>query len=219
MGLRGDNRAVTPEATVLSRDNAVTVGVALLDARGPQALTMRALAREMGVPVMSLYRHVESREDLERAIVARLVADLDIPPDGRSSWEGFLRAWGKAFRKMLRSHPNAAQLLASFPVSGYGARAEDVEWVLATLGEAGLPPQAARVQLRAAIVAVTGFCTAQGIADNTAGADPGAAPPAGDFPLLAPLMDDLRERRDGDAVFEAMLDGVVAGVHSAIAGR
>ena len=63
---------------------------------------------------------------------------------------------------------------------------------------------------------MAGFCLLT--MTTISAADAGTASPPGDYPLIAPLMDDLRERRDGDAVFAAVLDGVVAGMRQAMAG-
>lgn len=42
----------------------------LLESQGPEGLTMRALARALGVSAPSLYFHVESRDDLVRQLIA-----------------------------------------------------------------------------------------------------------------------------------------------------
>ncbi|MEP6871852.1 MAG: TetR family transcriptional regulator [Anaerolineaceae bacterium] len=54
----------------LSQDQILTEARSLLEEHGPAGLTMRALARRLGVSAPSLYFHVESREDLTRLLVA-----------------------------------------------------------------------------------------------------------------------------------------------------
>ncbi len=49
---------------------------AILEAGGPEALTMRALARKLGVKAPSLYAYVENRDDLLRLLVAAGLQDL-----------------------------------------------------------------------------------------------------------------------------------------------
>jgi TetR/AcrR family tetracycline transcriptional repressor len=200
-------------APALSRATAVATAVRLLDADGAGALTMRRLAREMGVPLMSLYRHVRSKDDLDAAIVETLLAGLP-RPDRRGSWEERIRGWADAYRRMVMAHPHAAPLLASRPAAGYGARAEDAEEMLAELEEAGLAPREARIRMRAAIVSIAGFCNAQAQSGQVVEEGPGA-PPAG-LPRLAALLDAVRERRHADAVFTAMVDAVVAGIAAAL---
>jgi AcrR family transcriptional regulator len=48
----------------------LTAAVSLLEEHGPQGVTMRELARRLGVSAPSLYFHVESREDLLREMTA-----------------------------------------------------------------------------------------------------------------------------------------------------
>lgn len=199
---------------LLSRDNAVATATRMLDQQGAAALTMRGLAREMGVPLMSLYRHVSSRDDLEAAIVERLMASIPRQPRSRS-WDTAIRRWAGAYRAMVRRHPNAAPLLASRPAAAYGARADDAEDMLAALIHAGLTPDQARVRMRAALVTITGFCNTQAQAEQVDEASL-PEPPAHDYPNLAALVDDVRSRRHGDRVFHAMVDSVIAGLEEAI---
>lgn len=201
--------------TVLSRARAVETALAVLDAEGPGAVTMRRVARDMGVPLMSLYRHVRSKDDLEGAVVEALVAAVRPAPDG-DGWDAALRAWAVAYRRMVMRHPNAAPLLATRPAAAYRGRADDVESALRALAAAGLTPAAARVHLRAALVAVTGFCNAQAAARQSAEEAPAA--PDDDHPLLAALVADLRSGSYADEVFDAMVSGVLAGIARAIEG-
>jgi AcrR family transcriptional regulator len=199
---------------VLSRARAVETALAVLDAEGPGAVTMRRVARDMGVPLMSLYRHVRSKDDLEGAIVEALVAGVRPQPEDEG-WAAGLRAWAVAYRAMVMRHPNAAPLLAARPAAAYRGRADDVEDALRVLADAGLSPAAARVHLRAALVAVTGFCNAQAAARGSAEDIPDASDD--DHPLLAALVADLRSGGYADEVFDAMVSGVLAGIREAIA--
>lgn len=51
-------------APALSRDKIVEVAIAIADAEGLDALSMRRLGAELSVRPMSLYRHVPSKDDL-----------------------------------------------------------------------------------------------------------------------------------------------------------
>jgi AcrR family transcriptional regulator len=200
----------------LSRERAVATALGVLDHEGPEAVTMRRVAREMGVPLMSLYRHVRSKDELDGALVEALIAGVR-PAAADPSWDASLRAWATAYRAMVMRHPRAAPLLASRPAAAYRGRAHDVEAALRLLGDAGLAPAAARVQLRAALVAITGFCNAQAAAAGSAEEPPAPIDPA-DLPLLADLVADVRAGSYADEVFEAMISAVVAGIERAIAG-
>ena len=64
--------------------------VALADRRGLGALTMRALARELGTAPKTLYHHVEDKDDILDAIVDSVFAEIDLPPAG-GDWRVALR--------------------------------------------------------------------------------------------------------------------------------
>jgi AcrR family transcriptional regulator len=196
-------------APALSRANAVRTALAILDAEGAGALTMRRVARDMGVPIMSLYRHVRSKDDLDAAVAAALIAGVRTGPH-TGAWDADLRGWAEAYRAMAQEHPNAVPLLAARPAVAYAARADDVEATLRALGEAGLEPDEARLRLRAALITVTGFCHAQEAARRAGTA---AATPEDDaHPLLAALIADVQAGLHADRLFATMLDAVVGGI-------
>ena len=63
----------------------VRAAVRIADAEGLAALSMRRLAGELGVPTMSLYRHVADKEDLITLMLDRVFvgnAPPDPAPDG-----------------------------------------------------------------------------------------------------------------------------------------
>src|SRR5437868_5643316 len=58
-----------------SREQLQAAALALVDKHGLESLSMRALAAELGTGAMTLYNHVEHREDLEMLVVDAVVAD------------------------------------------------------------------------------------------------------------------------------------------------
>ena len=203
----------------LSREIAVATAIRILDAEGAGALTMRRVTREMGVPLMSLYRHVPSKTALEDAVVEALMESLPAIPRSRA-WETRIVNWARAYRNMVRAHPNAAPLLASHPAAGYGARADEVDTMLECLEGAGLTPRDARVHLRTAIITITGFCNTQAQAGQVGEIAPEPADrPADEPPRVAAFIEDVRNRRHQDEIFAAMLASVIAGITAALARR
>ena len=61
--------------------------IALADARGREELTMRKLAKELGVEAMSLYNHVANKDDLLDGMIDIVFGEIDAP-DGRRRLEG-----------------------------------------------------------------------------------------------------------------------------------
>lgn len=63
----------------LSRERIVTEAVALLDALGLEALSMRSLGTRLGAGATSLYRHVASKDELIELVIDEVYAEVDIP--------------------------------------------------------------------------------------------------------------------------------------------
>ena len=63
-------------STRLSRDSIVNAALTFLDREGWDALTINALATQLGTKGPSLYNHVTSLEDLRRTVRMRVVGDI-----------------------------------------------------------------------------------------------------------------------------------------------
>lgn len=122
---------------VLSRDRIVREAVALVDEHGPDALTMRAVAKRLGAGAMSLYRHVSSREELLDLVVTEMAAEVTLsPPTGE--WRTDLTALAREVRAGLLRRPHLTVLLTSR--SGRGAAELPLlEHTIGILRAAGLP--------------------------------------------------------------------------------
>lgn len=204
------SEARTPERPRLSRARAVDGAIRVLDEEGSAALSMRGLARSLGVPPMSLYRHASSKADLEDAVVGALIAGVaPIPAD--ASWDEQLRAWATGYRQMVLAHPNATPLLAARPFAAYAARRDDAEALLASLTAAGLAPDAAALHLRAALTIIAGFCHLQAEFARAATAAP-PADPGPETPLLGQLLGQIGATDDPERLFALVTDLVVEGI-------
>ncbi len=96
----------------LSLDRIVATAVELLDAQGVDGLTMRRLADRLGSGVMSLYWHVDSKEDvfdlaLDSVLEYRGPPQASEPQDWREEVVGVLEDW----RASMLRHPWSASLL------------------------------------------------------------------------------------------------------------
>ena len=60
----------------LSRERVLAAAIALADAGGIEALTMRRLGQELGVEAMSLYRHVANTDDLLDELILTIAPAL-----------------------------------------------------------------------------------------------------------------------------------------------
>jgi AcrR family transcriptional regulator len=100
----------------LSREQIVEAALDLVDRAGIQGLTMRALARELHVDPMAVYRHVRDKDDLLGAMCDRLLVALD-PIDLDRSWEPQLRRLAEQVRERFIARPALLPALAAAPVT------------------------------------------------------------------------------------------------------
>ncbi|MET8625726.1 TetR/AcrR family transcriptional regulator C-terminal domain-containing protein [Kitasatospora sp. NPDC004669] len=107
----------------IDADGITAAAVAVIDAEGLEALTMRRIGTELGVTAMSLYRHLPNRDAVLAAVVNRLVGEVEVEVADGASWPQALEAFARDYRRMLLAHPNAVPLLASHPVDEAAGRA------------------------------------------------------------------------------------------------
>ena len=108
--------AATPSKRVprntLSRARVIDGALALIDANGLDAVTMPALAKQLGVGTMSLYRHVADKNDLVNAVAERVLGDVRVPDGQADDWEGRVVGYLRALRDAAVAHPALASILA-----------------------------------------------------------------------------------------------------------
>jgi AcrR family transcriptional regulator len=97
--------------TPLSRQRVLGAAVALADRGGVGSLSMRKLAQELGVEAMSLYHHVEDKEDLLDGICEHVMAKFDFP-EPVDDWTENCRRGARAWRRILQAHPAVMRLFA-----------------------------------------------------------------------------------------------------------
>jgi AcrR family transcriptional regulator len=78
--------------------------VELADSEGIDAVTMGTLAKRLGFTTMSLYRYVESRDDL-LAVMADEAFGPPPPTNRRRGWRGQVEDWARADAHQLQAHP------------------------------------------------------------------------------------------------------------------
>ena len=123
------------ERPPLSRERVLLGAVAVADAGGIGALTMRSLARELGVKPMSLYYYVAGKAEILDGIVDLVFSEIDLPSPG-GDWQSQMRRRADSARRTLRRHPWAIGLMESRANPG-PATLRHHEFTLATLRGAG----------------------------------------------------------------------------------
>lgn len=120
----------------LSLSDIVTTAIAVADADGTEAVSMRRIARELRVGAMSLYWYVTSKDDLNQLMLERIQAESEAPePSG--DWRADLRGYARNARAALLRHPWAIDFLGQGPPSGPND-ARNAERVIAALDGLGL---------------------------------------------------------------------------------
>ncbi|MFJ9520301.1 TetR/AcrR family transcriptional regulator C-terminal domain-containing protein [Kitasatospora sp. NPDC101801] len=100
----------------LSQAAIVREAIAMLDADGIDALSMRKLGARLNAGATSLYRHVATKDELMELAVDEVVAEITVPPAGGTDWRADVTAAAGSFRATALRHP----------------------WLSSVLGEAGL---------------------------------------------------------------------------------
>jgi AcrR family transcriptional regulator len=101
----------------LSRDEIVRAAIAVADAEGPEAISMRRIAREVGAGAMSLYWYVASKEELLDRMLDAIEAEIEVPePTG--DWRADLNVFAHRTRATLTRHRWAVEFIGSRPPSG-----------------------------------------------------------------------------------------------------
>ena len=107
--------------TRLSRDSIVNAALTFLDREGWDALTINALAMQLGTKGPSLYNHVNSLEDLRRTVRMRVVGDiidmLNTVGQGRTRDDAVMAMAG-AYRSYAHHHPGRYSAFTRMPLGG-----------------------------------------------------------------------------------------------------
>jgi AcrR family transcriptional regulator len=97
----------------LSSGDILEQAVGLLDREGLQRFTLRALAEELEVSAMALYRYYADKDDLLDAIVAHTLAPIAERSRPGASWQVRLSDTLREMHKVLIGAPSVAQLMAT----------------------------------------------------------------------------------------------------------
>jgi AcrR family transcriptional regulator len=109
--------ARTGRRAALSRAQVLTAALALIDAEGVEALSMRKLGKVLDRDPMRLYRHAASKNALLDGVVDVVLSELQVPPTDHGDWEAVLRRSAHGFRALALAHPHVVPLLVTRPLA------------------------------------------------------------------------------------------------------
>ena len=95
---------VGENASRSSRERVLSGAIAVADAGGVGALTIRSLAAELGVKPMSVYYYVANKSEILDGIVDVVFGEIDLPP-GDGDWRSEIRRRAISARRVLGPAP------------------------------------------------------------------------------------------------------------------
>jgi AcrR family transcriptional regulator len=149
-------RKQRPRGTI-TREAILGAALAIVDRAGVDGLTIRAVARQIGAPPMSLYSHFANKDELLDLMFCEIVRRL-YPDQGNATWQDELFELCRHIRAELLAHPRWTALLVR-PVSpGPVAVRERILMLMATDGFA---PDVAFSALAGACLSAMGIALAE----------------------------------------------------------
>lgn len=150
----------------LSEGDVIDAALAIADRDGVAGLSMRGLARELGVPIMTLYGYVPNKRALDALVADAVLAEVTIPEPDSGSWDRRLHTMLCEARRVLVKRPR----LAAGDTSARGSAVELVHGgsfgreatrlataVLGLLEEGGFGPDEQLTCFRTLFIYVTGY--------------------------------------------------------------
>lgn len=210
----------------------VEAAIGVADTDGIDGLSMRRIARELGVGTMSLYRYVPGKPELLDLMLDR-VSDISHLIDGaeKRTWREVLETSARATRALYLQHPWLIQINWSRPVFGPNTLAS-VEYIVSGLAGLALTDQERIMVLISVDSFVTGAAR-QEIMYTNAAEETGIsdeefwstqypilerAMATGDYPAMAELSESAFDT-GWDETFEFGLRRLLDGLESFIADR
>jgi AcrR family transcriptional regulator len=213
--------------TPLSRPRVLAAAVALADAGGLEAFSMRGLAQELGVVPMALYKHVANKDELLDGMVDIVFSEIELP-SAELDWRFAMRRRAISTREALKRHTWAIGLMESRHPGPANLRNHNA--VMGCLREAGFAFEVAIHAYSVQDAYIYGFALQErdlGFETPTSAgeaaqrrADTVEAP--GDYPYLAEIVAKLSETGYDSGVeflwgLDLILDGLELLRHTAAA--
>ena len=218
------------EKTRLTKTAVVEHALALADAEGPEALTIRRLADQLGVTPMAIYWHFKNKDQLVTAVADHVMSEVTPDRDPDAPWQEQLRSMVAALVRVVRVHPSGPVLLAA-------ADKTQVEtFNLATDVALGLLSQAGFTLEEGYWIASYLLNAAIGLVQREPGRIPGMSPeeaaecmrqhrlvlealPADRYPRLVECAAAMTDAPDLEAYYAFGVDLMMAGIQALAAGR
>ncbi|MEB4614653.1 TetR/AcrR family transcriptional regulator [Leucobacter sp. M11] len=213
----------------LSQPVIIAAAIELVERDGPGALTLRRLGVALGADHTAVLRHFSGKDELELAMVNRLLEEALAGFRPSAHWRPTLEDLARRFRAAYRRHPGVARF-SSARASFRPAEVEAAEIIVAALLAAGCSAQRAADTYRALANAALALS-----AYDAAAADQGGdgseellrlRDAAGAAPETLPALNRVAEHLPGavradpfETVLGLLLDGLAAQLPEASSGE
>jgi TetR/AcrR family transcriptional regulator, tetracycline repressor protein len=191
----------------IDKQQIVDEALKLLDERGLDALTTRALAERLGVKQPALYWHFKDRRALLDAMNDAMEAKVNSapPPPPGTRWQDYVFQLGQSFRHALMAYRDGARIHA-----GTRANRTQLDKHMRVLVDAGLPTPLA-IQLLVSV----GRLVVGWVLEEQAEASAPPNPQSTEETLAENTIRIFFDMGD-DAAFEAGLRFLIKGVEAAV---
>ncbi|MFI8927060.1 TetR/AcrR family transcriptional regulator [Streptomyces sp. NPDC053474] len=128
------------EQPALSRDQIVSEAIALLDAEGLEALSMRKLGTRLNAGATSLYTHVSNKDEIIELAVDRIYGEIEVPTPAsgsRDDWRAATKQFAENVRETLLRHLWISSVLGELGMAHLGPNMMGLTEEMLGLFEAG----------------------------------------------------------------------------------
>jgi AcrR family transcriptional regulator len=138
----------------MSRERVLRAAIELADQEGIESLSMRKLARELGVEAMTLYYYIANKNDLIDGMADVVAGEIALPPD-ETGWRAATRTRAASAHEVLARHPWASPLWMRVTIGP--ARMRYMDSALGVYRRAGLSPEATELAFHAVENHIVGY--------------------------------------------------------------
>ncbi len=163
---------------VLDDADVVDAAFRVIEEHGFAKLSMRAVARELGVPTMTIYGYVPNKTALDALLIDRILSEVRIPEPVQGTWDERLLILVCDARRTLVERPQlnarraelGAGALALLSSGGFGREASRLaDGVIDLLRQGGFRPDDLHDCFTTLFIYVTGHLDASGNDSTTRG--------------------------------------------------
>jgi AcrR family transcriptional regulator len=204
----------------LSRESILDAALLVIERDGLEGLTMRRLARELGIGTMTLYGYFADKRELVEALLDFAAAAAPLP-ELRGGWRDRLAAVMTALHDGLSAHPALARVRVAQPIATPAAF-RFTEAALAALRDAGFDAATAARHFRTLFVytfgvAVFGPTATPEERGRVAGTLAALTPQ--EYPTLTAQLGEMLATLEPAAQFEHGLALILDGIEAGAPGR